>query len=482
MPGLASAQERFPPPEGPAATPPGAAVDSPPDGLPPPAGAAGQAPSSGAAPFPPPPFAPAAAVPPVDRAADGTVSVLAPPQAAVQAPATGAPPTPAPPPPSGFGAASGGPAGAAPPGVPAGASAPAAAPAAAASAATRATHPPPAVLAADLLARSLAPPSTPISPADASAPRLLPLLEALERSGDRSRRLWITQAYWKLAAAAARHRFAVEAEERLSLVAPGGNADDLAMLDAAIQGARGRAASATVELVAAQQELSDLVRLPVTEPPPLPADRPLIAAYQTHFETIFAVRPATGRVRAIHRQLPPAHAAILARAEATAAAQERFDVVEPLHAQGKKPINAVLSAHDGLTAQQQAFVEAVAAYNLAIAEYVMAVADLSVPDEPFATMLIGQPIAWRSAPAAAQGAGVVPVSGQASQGQIPQGTVAPGRGPSVPPAAGLSPRLFSSDPGSAPLPARDAPAGLPAATAPAGNLPAAPPPPFPPGG
>lgn len=455
MPGLALGQDRFPPAAAPPDQPPETAPDTPPD-LPPPVVAEGQAPPAGAARFPPPPFAPPVAAPPAPpavappaaasvppalpaRAADGTVSVLAAPQAPAGAPASGAP-----------------------------------------AASQRATPAPAPAAAAELLARSLAPPAAPLSPADTSMPRLLPLLEALERSGDRSRRLWITQAYWKLAAAAARHRFAADAEERLALVAPGGNADDLAMLDAAIHGARGRAATAVVELISAQQELSDLVRLPVTEPPPLTADRPLTSAYQTHFETIFALRPATGRVRAIHRQLPAAHAAILARAQATAAAQERFDVVEPLYAQAKKPINAVLSAHDAITAQQQAFVDAVAAYNLAIAEYVMAVADLSVPDEQFASMLIGQPIAWR----APQGAGIVPVSGQIPPGQFPAAQTPPGQVPSAAPPAGSSPRLFSSDPVSAPLPARTEPTDvpLPPAGLPGGGAPTIPPPPFPAGG
>jgi len=241
----------------------------------------------------------------------------------------------------------------------------------------------------------------------------LTLLESLERSPDRSRRLWITQAYWKLAAAAARSRFAAESEDRLALIAPGGNPEDLALLDLDTASARAESASAGVELVAAQQELIDLVRLPVSDPPPWPIDIPLTAAYQTHFETIFAARPATGRVRAIHRQLPMQHAAVVARGEAVDAAERRFSALEGLHAKGSKPIGAVLHAHDSLVAQEQAFVEALRAYNLAIAEYVMAVADLSVPDDRFATMLIGQPRPWRQAPpsAPAFGAGVIPASG-----------------------------------------------------------------------
>ena len=326
--------------------------------------------------------------------------------------------------------------------------------------------------------------------AEVTPPRPLALLEALERSGDRTRRLWITQAYWKLAAAAAGVRFAAEAEERLALVAPGENADDLVLLDLATATARGESASAGVELVTAQQEIIDLVRLPVTDPPPWPVDRPLTAAYQTHFETIFAGRPATGRVRAIHRQLPLEYAALVARAEAVRAAESRFEAIEALHAKGKKPIGAVLTAHDAIVQQGEAFVRAVRAYNLDIAEYVMAVADLSVPDERFATMLIGQPTPWRQPLAALPFAAsdrVVPVAGQSfppnsfpqSQANLPPdvfsaGTptlqIPPAVAPAVAPPglpgggdpANPAPNRFAppaNAPAGAPFPAGDPPIG-----------------------
>ena len=292
--------------------------------------------------------------------------------------------------------------------------------------------------AAVLVARGLAPPYAPLPGEEALPARPVPLLEALERSGDRSRRLWITQAYWKLAAAALRHRFAAEAEERLSLVAPGASAEDLVHLELSLEAARGRRSSAAADLVAAQQEVADLVRLPVTDAPAMAADQPLTAAYQTHFETIFASRPATGRVRAIHRQLPLEHRAIVARARATFAAVERFTSMETLNAQGKKPLGAVITANEGIVTHQEAFVDALLDYNLAIAEYVMAVADLSVPDERFAAMLIGQPLPWR--PSAAPADRVIPVSGLAPRG--------------IPPAepAGIQPpALFQSPAGFAPV-------------------------------
>jgi hypothetical protein len=230
--------------------------------------------------------------------------------------------------------------------------------------------------------------------------RPLPLLEALERSGDRARRLWISQAYWKVSGGYALLRWSTEALERLELVAPGGDPHDRAVLDVAVAAARADLADARAELVSAQQELVDLVRLPPNEPLPWPVDRPLAGPYQTHFDTIFSTRPATGRIRAIVRMLPSKHEALEARAAAVIAAQRAMQMAEADHAKGQRPIEAVAAAHAALTGQQREFIKVMKAYNLDIAEYAMAVADLSVPDDRFVSMLIGAPIQWRPLPAA----------------------------------------------------------------------------------
>jgi hypothetical protein len=147
-----------------------------------------------------------------------------------------------------------------------------------------------------------------LAPVDANLyARPLPLLEAIERSGDRNRRLWISQAYWKMSAAYAQIRCCTEAIERLELIAPGGDPHDRATLDVAVAAARADLADARAQLGVAQQDLVDLARLPLTEPLPWPVDRPLAGPYQTHFDAIFSTRPATGRVRAIARTLPSRH-------------------------------------------------------------------------------------------------------------------------------------------------------------------------------
>jgi hypothetical protein len=259
--------------------------------------------------------------------------------------------------------------------------------------------------------------------------RPLPLLEALQRSGDRSRRLWITQAYWKVSAGYAGIRFTSEAVDQLQLVAPGGDPHDQAVLDVAIAAARADLAAAHAELIAAQQQLADLVRLPLGEPPPWPVDRPLAGPYQTHFAAIFATRPATGRIRAIDRMLPSKHDAVEARATAVLAAEAARNRAEADHARGKRPIEAVIAAHRMLQQQQHGLIESLAAYNLDIAEYAMAVADVTVPDDRYVSMLIGTPIQWTPQPMPT----VLPAGG--FQPVDPQATLPPQQ-----PAAGFQPQ------------------------------------------
>ena len=256
---------------------------------------------------------------------------------------------------------------------------------------------PPTSAATALLAAALEPPDVAAAPGQPPPARPLTLLEAIQRPGDPSRRLWIAQAYWKTSMAWAWLRWAGEAVERLELVAPGADPHDRAVLDVATAAARADLAEARSQLGVAQQELVDLARLPVTDPLPWPGDHPLASPYQTHFDAIFAARIATGRTRAIARTLPARHEALEARAAAVTAAGKALAMAEADHARGRRPIEAVVAAHAALVGQQREFLAAVRAYNLDIAEYAMAAADLSVPDDRFVSMLIGPPAAPRPA-------------------------------------------------------------------------------------
>ena len=254
------------------------------------------------------------------------------------------------------------------------------------------------------------------------ASRPLPLLEALERSGDRGRRLWITQAYWKLVEQAAMLRWTAEAAERLDLVAPSADPLDRATLDVAVASRLADVAAARAAVVSAQQELVDLARFPASEPLPWPVDRPLATSYETHFDVLFASRIATGRIRAIHRSLPLEHEEVDARAAAVLAAETAVAMAENDHARGARGIESVIAAHAALLEQQKSLAGAVTRYNDDIVEYVMAVADFSVPDSQFATMLIGTPTPWR--PTVALTSAALPAGGSPTL--------------AVPPAAGAA--------------------------------------------
>ena len=363
-----------------------------------------------------PPPAPAATPqpPPQEPAADGTTSVVVPAErpAAPAVPQTGSPPNVGPsttPPP------------AQPLTVPT--QSPVASP-------PPPSQPPPQSESAAVLARMLEPiaaqPGRSPTPADAAPyARPMQLLEPLIRSGDRARRLWIVQAYWKVAAGFASVRCGTEALERLELVAPGADPHDRATLDVAAAAARADLADARARLNTAQQELVDLARLPVGEPLPWPVDRPLADPYQTHFDAIFANRIATGRVRAIVRSLPARHEALAARAAAVLAAEKAMAMAEADHAKGKRPIEAVIAAHAALVGQQEDFLEAVRTYNLEIAEYAMAVAELSLPDDQFVAMLIGTPIQWRPPTEPTGAASLPPAAGPPAVSTIPPTAVPP---------------------------------------------------------
>ena len=346
---------------------------------------------------PAPPAEPAAAAAPHEPAADGTKSVVVPATddaGAPPAPATEPPPVAAPP---AGGLPVAAPATAPPPPVaqPSLTSPPVTQPPSVLAPPTAAAGVPPVDAdAEDLLAAALEPPA-----AGTAAIRAVALLEAVESAGDPSRRLWIVQAYWKVAASFAAVHWSRDAVERLELVAPGADPHDRAVLDVATAAARADLAEARVRLGVAQQELVDLSRLPVADAAPWPVDRPLVGPYQTHFDAIFANRMATGRVRAIARTLPARHEALEARAAAVRAAAEASAMAEAAHAQGRRPIEAVAAAHTALVGQRREFLEAVKGYNLDIAEYAMAVADASVPADRFVSMLIGTPVQVRPQPA-----------------------------------------------------------------------------------
>ena len=112
----------------------------------------------------------------------------------------------------------------------------------------------------------------------------------------------MTRAYWKLAAAQGDYDWAAEeADGWINYPLPAARRIKPNWRPPAR--ARKPAYSKRSWRGDAQQELADLLGIPPTSPLPLAADTPLVGAYRTYFETLFASRMPPPRMRLIDRTL-----------------------------------------------------------------------------------------------------------------------------------------------------------------------------------
>src|SRR5205085_2057326 len=123
--------------------------------------------------------------------------------------------------------------------------------------------------------------------------------------------------------------------------------------------AQARLHEAQLGAVAAQQELADFLGSPTGTPSPLAADPPLVGAYRTYFETLFAARTAPPRTRAIDRELPIRREAIESRAVAVQAAATAVHVAEEAHAKGQTDLPTLLACYTSLARERRDFLSAV---------------------------------------------------------------------------------------------------------------------------
>ena len=240
-----------------------------------------------------------------------------------------------------------------------------------------------AAAAGDLMSQGLAAPKE-----SALAGRPTTLLELIGRFGtDRSRQLSVVRGYWKLSAAQADYNWAADELARLDQVTAAKGLE-AAVLSAAQAGAQARLHEAQIGVVAAQQELADLLGLPSNAQLPLAGDLPLVGPYRTYFDTIFAGRVPPPRTRVIDRGLPIRLQAIQDRTLAVQAASSAVRYADDARAKGQADLQTLLNCHAELARQRRAFLAAVRDYNLDIGEYALAVADPTLPNERLVAMLI----------------------------------------------------------------------------------------------
>jgi hypothetical protein len=238
--------------------------------------------------------------------------------------------------------------------------------------------------AADLLNHALTPPKA--SPLAGSP---LTLLQAIAPfAANRAAQLAIARAYWKLSAAQGDYNWAVEEADALEQISPGAAATDQTILATARASAQGRLLEAKLGAVTAQQELADLLNLPATNPLPLTDDPPLVGAYRTYFDTIYAGRVPPPRMRLIDRTLPIRREAIETHVAAVQAAASAVHATEDARAKGPTDLQNLLTCEADLSRQRRSFLASVRDYNLDIAEYALTVVEPGVPTERVIGMLI----------------------------------------------------------------------------------------------
>jgi len=215
----------------------------------------------------------------------------------------------------------------------------------------------------------------------------LTLVRVLSSTPDRRRQLELTKTYWRLAQAVAGYHFCCSRANELEKLSP--RAEDAAAMRLARASATASLREAELEAADAQHELAGLMPLPPDAPLPLPADRPHVGPYRTHFQELFATRTPPDQARLAERVLPIWRQVVDERAAAVQAAEDALMAAMDNHAARAADASAVVACSEELLRQQRAFIRAVCDYNRHIAEYGVAVAGPTTTPQALVAMLIG---------------------------------------------------------------------------------------------
>jgi hypothetical protein len=215
----------------------------------------------------------------------------------------------------------------------------------------------------------------------------LTLLRVLSSTPDRRRQLQLTKTYWRLAQAVANYHFCRNRADELAKLSP--RAEEAAAARLARASSAASLREAELDVADAQHELAGLMPLPPDAPLPLPADRPHVGPYRTHFQELFATRTPPDQARLVERVLPVWRQVVDERAAAVQAAEDALTAAMDNHAARAADASTVAACSEELLRQQRAFIRAVCDYNRHIAEYGVAVAGPTTTPQALVAMLIG---------------------------------------------------------------------------------------------
>ena len=219
------------------------------------------------------------------------------------------------------------------------------------------------------------------------------LQDLLARGPGREERIGMIRDYWRLWAAIGSYRVAWTDEKRLQDLAErikkrAASADPTSMLAVEHAAAHARLRETELEVIAAQYELADSARLPVDGPLPLPSDTPLVAAYETKFDILYASHAPPAWAQIMDRSLPLRRKSLESRAEAAQAAEDAFEATLDSFANGDVTLDVVLFRERASVRQRTKFVDEVRDYNSDIARFAMSHARDNFTPELLTSMLL----------------------------------------------------------------------------------------------
>lgn len=247
-----------------------------------------------------------------------------------------------------------------------------------------AEQPEPQNLAQSLYQQAITPPMT-----GAIAGTPISLQNALARRTDPARYAEFVRAYWRLSQSLAAYHEALQGAVELSRLPQPREPHQQSLLQAATTAAEVEVRQARLQVLSAQWDLAERMTGEATAP--LPEDLPLMSAYRSKFDAVFAGRVPPAGARRLHETFAARLALVEGRAAAVVACENAFGALADAYAQGQVELADVLREHARLHEARRAFLSSVYDYNAAIADYAYLAAGPHRSPETIVSMLVERP-------------------------------------------------------------------------------------------
>lgn len=221
-------------------------------------------------------------------------------------------------------------------------------------------------------------------------------LEDLLRSSPPDRRRNIVRQYWNTYGAWANYHDCSEMCARLDAVGPSSDPNQMKLLETTRMQASDDRLQAEIRLQQAQSELQRLLPSAGSDLLPLPADQPLVEAYETHADWYIANGQLPPNLRTVSRSLPLQQKLICQRAITADTAMMNSQLSAQAHSAMQCDLLTLLGSMELSSQSRQAFLQSVLDYNQAIADYSLGIAPANQPPATIASMLVAPSLPTKS--------------------------------------------------------------------------------------